>query len=143
LYDLSEAIKSTSQLYLVFQPKVSLRSGKTEGVEALLRWRHPQLGNISPATIVSLAEKTSLMSEITQWVIKKVIAQLKSWRSQGITLPVSINVTVSDFLVPALRMSWKIMFSMRACIRQIFALSVWRQKKFWRVKLRLKKSWIA
>lgn len=74
LYDLSEAIKSTSQLYLVFQPKVSLRSGKTEGVEALLRWRHPQLGNISPAIIVSLAEKTSLMSEITQWVIKTVIA---------------------------------------------------------------------
>lgn len=100
LYDLSEAIKSTSQLYLVFQPKVSLRSGKTEGVEALLRWRHPQLGNISPAIIVSLAEKTSLMSEITQWVIKTVIAQLKSWRSQGITLPVSINVTVSDFSRP-------------------------------------------
>ena len=100
MYDLSEAIKSTSQLYLVFQPKVSLRSGKTEGVEALLRWRHPQLGNISPATIVALAEKTSLMSKITQWVIKKVIAQLTSWRSQGITLPVSINVTVSDFSHP-------------------------------------------
>lgn len=97
LYDLSEAIKAKSQLYLVYQPKVSLRSGKTEGVEALLRWRHPQLGNISPTTIVTLAEKTSLMPEITQWVIKTVISQLKVWRAAGIMIPVSINVTVSDF----------------------------------------------
>ncbi|MGK9171721.1 sensor domain-containing phosphodiesterase [Yokenella regensburgei] len=97
LYDLSEAIKSKSQLYLVYQPKVSLRSGKTEGVEALLRWRHPQLGNIPPTTIVALAEKTSLMPEITQWVIKAVILQLKTWRAAGIKLPISINVTVSDF----------------------------------------------
>jgi EAL domain-containing protein (putative c-di-GMP-specific phosphodiesterase class I)/GGDEF domain-containing protein len=100
LYDLSEAIKAKSQLYLVYQPKVSLRSGKTEGVEALLRWRHPQLGNISPTTIVTLAEKTSLMPEITQWVIKTVISQLKVWRSVGITIPISINVTVSDFSRP-------------------------------------------
>lgn len=100
LYDLSEAIKAKSQLYLVYQPKVSLRSGKTEGVEALLRWRHPQLGNISPTTIVTLAEKTSLMPEITQWVIKTVISQLKAWRSAGIMIPISINVTVSDFSRP-------------------------------------------
>lgn len=97
LYDLSEAIKAHDQLYLVYQPKISLRSGKTEGMEALLRWRHPQAGNISPATIVALAEKTSLMADITQWVIGRVIAQLKIWRAKGILLPVSINVTVSDF----------------------------------------------
>ncbi|SFT59196.1 EAL domain, c-di-GMP-specific phosphodiesterase class I (or its enzymatically inactive variant) [Kosakonia arachidis] len=100
LHDLSEAIKSPDQLYMVYQPKISLCSGKTEGVEALLRWKHPQLGNISPAVIVELAEKTTLMSSITQWVIKTVIAQLKSWKLQGIMLPVSINVTVSDFSRP-------------------------------------------
>nr|WP_269841962.1 EAL domain-containing protein [Enterobacter asburiae] len=77
LYDLSEAIKATDQLYLVFQPKISLRSGKTEGVEALLRWKHPELGQISPAVIVALAEKTTLMTDLTQWVIKSVISQLK------------------------------------------------------------------
>lgn len=100
LYDLSEAIKSPDQLYMVYQPKISLRSGKTEGAEALLRWKHPQLGNISPAVIVALAEKTTLMSDLTQWVIKSVIAQLKLWKQQGILLPVSINVTVSDFSRP-------------------------------------------
>ncbi len=55
------------------------------------------MGNVSPATIVRLAEKTSLMTDITHWVIKTVIAQLQRWRSMGITMPVSINVTVSDF----------------------------------------------
>ncbi|MGY5957428.1 sensor domain-containing phosphodiesterase [Kosakonia sp. BK9b] len=100
LYDLSEAIKSPNQLYLVYQPKISLRTGKTEGVEALLRWKHPQLGNISPAVIVALAEKTSLMADITQWVIKKVIEQLTQWKQRGILLPISINVTVSDFSRP-------------------------------------------
>ncbi len=100
LYDLSEAIKATDQLYLVYQPKISLRSGKTEGAEALLRWKHPQLGQISPAVIVALAEKTTLMSDLTQWVIRSVITQLKLWKQQGIHLPVSINVTVSDFSHP-------------------------------------------
>ncbi|WP_039058142.1 sensor domain-containing phosphodiesterase [Enterobacter sp. Bisph1] len=100
LYDLSEAIKAADQLHLVYQPKISLCSGKTEGVEALLRWTHPQLGPVSPAVIVALAEKTTLMSDLTQWVIRSVIAQLKQWKQQGIQLPVSINVTVSDFSHP-------------------------------------------
>lgn len=97
LHDLSEAIKSKDQLYMVYQPKISLHTGRTEGCEALLRWMHPELGNISPATIVALAEKTSLMNGITDWVIKSVITQLQIWRKAGIGLPVSINVTVSDF----------------------------------------------
>lgn len=97
LYDLSDAIKSADQLYMAYQPKISLKSGQTVGVEALLRWQHPQLGNISPSVIVTLAEKTSLMADITHWVIKTVIAQQQTWRQRGIALPVSINVTVSDF----------------------------------------------
>ena len=97
LYDLSEAINAPDQFYLVYQPKISLHTGFTEGCEALLRWQHPVLGNISPATIVALAEKTTLMNDITHWVIRTVIAQLQHWRAAGITLPVSINVTVSDF----------------------------------------------
>ncbi|WP_312118765.1 sensor domain-containing phosphodiesterase [Kosakonia cowanii] len=97
LYDLSQAIKTGDQLHMAYQPKVSLRTGKTEGVEALLRWTHPELGPISPAVIVTLAEKTTLMADITHWVIKTVIAQVKAWKAIGIDLPVSINVTVSDF----------------------------------------------
>lgn len=97
LYDLGEALKTEGQLYLVYQPKISLRSGKTEGAEALLRWEHPTLGNIPPSTIVAIAERTSLMGEITQWVIHQAIAQLQAWRAAGVTIPISINVTVSDF----------------------------------------------
>ncbi|WP_318376810.1 EAL domain-containing protein, partial [Enterobacter sp.] len=88
------------QFYLVYQPKISLHTGLTEGCEALLRWQHPVLGNISPATIVALAEKTTLMNDITHWVIRTVIDQLRRWRAAGILLPVSINVTVSDFSCP-------------------------------------------
>lgn len=96
LYDLSEAIKSGDQLYLVYQPKVSLSDGHIEGVEALLRWEHPVKGNISPETIVTLAEKTSLMFAITNWVISNALEQLKVWRKIGIGIPISVNVTVSD-----------------------------------------------
>ncbi|XTZ36820.1 EAL domain-containing protein [Salmonella enterica] len=101
LYYLSEAIKGSEQLYVVYQPKVSLHTGNTEGLEALLRWKHPQLGNISPTVIVTLAEKTTLMNDITQWVIKTVITQLKNWRASGIAVPISINVTVSDLSRPS------------------------------------------
>lgn len=97
LYDLGEAIKSNDQLYLVYQPKISLHTGKTEGMEALLRWNHPEKGNIQPSTIVALVERTSLMTSITQWVIRRTLHQLQEWRKQGLMLPVSINITVSDF----------------------------------------------
>ncbi|WP_314418593.1 sensor domain-containing phosphodiesterase [Pseudescherichia vulneris] len=97
LHDLSEAIKAPDQLYMVYQPKISLHTGLTQGCEALLRWHHPVQGNVPPSTIVQLAEKTSLMTDITQWVIKTVIIQLQAWRKAGIDLPISINVTVSDF----------------------------------------------
>lgn len=97
LYDLGEAIKFSDQLYLVYQPKISLHTGKTEGMEALLRWTHPEKGNIPPSTIVALAERTTLMSSLTQWVIRRALQQLQIWRAQGITQPVSLNITVSDF----------------------------------------------
>ncbi|MDX5626883.1 MULTISPECIES: sensor domain-containing phosphodiesterase [unclassified Brenneria] len=96
LYDLSEAIKTEGQLYLVYQPKVSLSDGHIEGVEALLRWQHPSKGNIPPTTVVALAEKTSLISAITHWVITTALSQLKEWRKAGIGIPISVNVTVRD-----------------------------------------------
>lgn len=100
LYDISEAIKAPDQLYLMYQPKISLHTGETIGAEALLRWEHPERGNIPPSTIIALVEKTTLMMDITQWVIREVIRQTTIWRRNGIYLPISINVTVSDFSVP-------------------------------------------
>lgn len=97
LYDLGEAIKASDQLYLVYQPKICLHTGKARGVEALLRWNHPEKGNIPPSTIVALAERTTLMISLTQWVIRRALQQQQIWRAQGIALPVSLNITVSDF----------------------------------------------
>lgn len=100
LYDIGEAIKAPGQLSLVYQPKISLHTGETIGAEALLRWDHPTRGNIPPSTIVALVERTTLMRDITQWVIRETIRQTLIWRKSGIYLPISINVTVSDFSVP-------------------------------------------
>ncbi|WP_017798874.1 bifunctional diguanylate cyclase/phosphodiesterase [Winslowiella toletana] len=98
--DLAAALQSNSGLYLVYQPKVNLQSGKTVGLEALIRWRHPLLGELSPAKFIPLVEKTSLMSEVTDWVIDNTLKQLHQWKNKGIRIPVSVNVTVSDFSRP-------------------------------------------
>ncbi|SFA82978.1 EAL domain, c-di-GMP-specific phosphodiesterase class I (or its enzymatically inactive variant) [Pseudomonas simiae] len=96
LSSLPDAVRSGNQLSLVFQPKIRLPSLACESVEALIRWNHPTLGPISPAEFIPLAEKTALMHSITFWVLHAVVSQAKVWRSKGIELRISMNVTVSD-----------------------------------------------
>ncbi len=96
LSSLPDAVRSGNQLSLVFQPKVRLPSLACESVEALIRWNHPTLGPISPAEFIPLAEKTALMHSITFWGLHAVVSQAKVWRSKGIELRISMNVTVSD-----------------------------------------------
>ncbi|WP_105685664.1 EAL domain-containing protein [Cronobacter dublinensis] len=96
LHDLSESLTKNRGLYLMYQPKIKLSTSKAVGVEALLRWRHPTRGEIPPGVFIPLAQNTSLMDEITQWVIGAALEQLQEWRLQGITLPVSVNISVSD-----------------------------------------------
>ncbi|ELY4512505.1 EAL domain-containing protein [Cronobacter dublinensis] len=96
LHDLSESLAKNRGLYLMYQPKIKLSTSKAVGVEALLRWRHPTRGEIPPGVFIPLAQNTSLMDEITQWVIGAALEQLQEWRLQGITLPVSVNISVSD-----------------------------------------------
>ncbi|WP_105744622.1 bifunctional diguanylate cyclase/phosphodiesterase [Cronobacter dublinensis] len=96
LHDLSESLAKNHGLYLMYQPKIKLSTSKAVGVEALLRWRHPTRGEIPPGVFIPLAQNTSLMDEITQWVIGAALEQLQEWRLQGITLPVSVNISVSD-----------------------------------------------
>ncbi|USW93207.1 GGDEF and EAL domain-containing protein [Pseudomonas proteolytica] len=96
LSSLSDAVRSTDQLNLVFHPKIKLPSFACESVEALIRWNHPTLGPISPAEFIPLAEKTALMHSLTIWVLEAVTAQANQWKSQGIKLRIAMNVTVSD-----------------------------------------------
>lgn len=98
--DLAAALKMDEDLYLVYQPKICLHSGKTVGIEALIRWEHPTRGELFPSTFIPLARKTNLLSELTEWVIKRVIEQLKIWDKQYVLIPVSINASERDFSKP-------------------------------------------
>ena len=82
------------QLTLNYQPKVDMESGQITGVEALLRWTHPELGSISPAQFIPLAEETGLIVPIGRWVLREACAQAMAWQRRGL-LPLSMAVNLS------------------------------------------------
>lgn len=83
-----------NELSLHYQPKVELASGKIIGMEALIRWNHPQFGNISPAEFIPLAEETGLIISIGEWVLKTACQQNKEWQKIGVpSIPISVNVS--------------------------------------------------
>ncbi|NNG25568.1 bifunctional diguanylate cyclase/phosphodiesterase [Telluria aromaticivorans] len=87
------------QFMLFYQPRVDARSGELLSMEALIRWRHPELGLVSPGEFIPLAESTGLIVRIGEVVIDKACAQLAAWRAAGVALvPVSINVSPKQFL---------------------------------------------
>ncbi|WP_121663801.1 sensor domain-containing protein [Metabacillus litoralis] len=78
-----------------YQPQYRLATREVCGVEALLRWKHPKLGMISPADFIPLAEETGLIVPIGRWVLRKVCEQHKRWKDAGLgTVPVAVNVSV-------------------------------------------------
>jgi len=91
---LPQALRDERQLSLAYQPRIDLRTGRCVGVEALLRWFHPLLGDVSPAEFIPLAERTSLMPALTDWVMDNALKQLAMWRQAGMLLNMSINVSV-------------------------------------------------
>ncbi len=90
------ALIAPDQLRLVYQPRVDLASNRCVAVEALLRWTHPTLGEISPAEFIPLAETTASIRHITRWVVRGVCEQLASWRAQGMEMTTSLNVSALD-----------------------------------------------
>ncbi|WP_313376873.1 GGDEF and EAL domain-containing protein [Pantoea sp. CTOTU50773] len=95
--NLASALRQNTGLWLAYQPKICLHSGLPVGLEALVRWRHPLHGELSPALFVPLAEKTELLSELTAWVTDRAIDRLTRLRNSGIQLPVTVNVSSRDF----------------------------------------------
>jgi diguanylate cyclase (GGDEF)-like protein len=90
--ELRQGIQS-GELVVYYQPKVSVRSGRLVGVEALVRWRHPTLGLLSPARFIPAAENTGLIEPLTEWVIDEALAAARRWREEGLYLSVAVNVS--------------------------------------------------
>jgi diguanylate cyclase (GGDEF)-like protein/PAS domain S-box-containing protein len=94
--DLRQAL-ARHELLLHYQPQVSLVSGVVTGVEALLRWRHPVHGMISPAKFIPLAEETGLILPIGEWVLRQACAQARAWADAGWPLRMAVNLSARQF----------------------------------------------
>ncbi|HTA35542.1 MAG TPA: GGDEF domain-containing phosphodiesterase, partial [Solirubrobacteraceae bacterium] len=83
---------------LHYQPKIDLRSGRVVGVEALVRWRHPERGLMMPMTFIPLLEQTALVGPVTLQVIDTALAQAARWRDRGLELGMAVNLSARNLL---------------------------------------------
>lgn len=91
LDDIRQALERR-ELVLYYQPKVNMRTGTVIGAEALIRWQHPVRGLLPPGLFLPAIEGHPISIEIGEWVIATALAQVSAWRSQGLVLPVSVNI---------------------------------------------------
>jgi diguanylate cyclase (GGDEF)-like protein len=89
-----------NQVVVHFQPQVELGTGRVAGVEALVRWQHPEHGLLGPAAFVPAAERTGLIRSLTLHVLDRSLAQAALWRAEGRDLTVSVNLSVRNLLDP-------------------------------------------
>ncbi|RYY78066.1 MAG: GGDEF domain-containing protein [Moraxellaceae bacterium] len=99
LGQLKHALKK-GELALHYQPKVNLDSGKIYGVEALIRWNHPERGMIPPIKFIPRAEQSTLIDLITEFVLEQAIEQLSKWQKAGINVSISVNISTRNLLQP-------------------------------------------
>ena len=98
---LRRAIES-DELLLLYQPKLSLETRQCVGVEALVRWHHPQRGVIPPDQFIPVAEQTGLIKAVSQWVLNEAMRQAREWLNAGIELPIAVNLSMRDLHDPDL-----------------------------------------
>jgi diguanylate cyclase (GGDEF)-like protein len=101
LGELRRAVQSR-QLELYFQPKTMIADGTPIGMEALVRWRHPSRGMVSPEEFIPVAEQSYLIRDLTRYVMDAALAQAARWWHAGLRVQVAVNVSASDLLSPAL-----------------------------------------
>src|SRR5690606_20993775 len=103
---LENALRDAStrgELSLHYQPQIALADGRIIGAEALLRWQHPELGAISPAEFIPIAEDSGQILAIGEWVLRTATAQMKRWQDQGLpALVVAVNLSAVQFRHPDL-----------------------------------------
>jgi diguanylate cyclase (GGDEF)-like protein len=95
LSELRQALADDS-LELYYQPKVSTIGGAPIGVEALIRWKHPERGFVPPDEFIPLAEGSGIMPLLTERVVRLALAQMAQWRAEGMTVPVAVNIAPTD-----------------------------------------------
>ena len=94
---------SRSEFVVYYQPQVNTTTGKITGMEALVRWQHPNFGLISPAKFIPLAEETGLIIPIDKWVLQTACAQNKAWQDAGLPpIRMSVNLSARQFQQPSL-----------------------------------------
>ena len=97
-----------NELVLYYQPVINMRSGEVVGMEALIRWQHPERGLLIPSEFLPLIENSKFEMRLAEWVITQGIAQMETWRRQGLNITVSVNLPARylqshgfvDFIVP-------------------------------------------
>ncbi len=99
--ELRQAIQR-GEFYLLFQPSLELRSRRLVAVEALLRWRHPERGEVSPAEFIPLAENLGMVRQVGEWVLDAACRQVRAWLDAGLRpLRVAVNISASHLRHPA------------------------------------------
>lgn len=99
--DLNRAIDQ-DELFLEYQPQIDLTSGRVCGVEALVRWMHPEQGLIAPADFIPLAEQTGIVQRLTGWVLERALSDCAAWQSQGHAFGVSVNLSPVNLHHPSI-----------------------------------------
>ncbi len=86
------------ELRLFYQPQVDMRSGQVVGVEALIRWQHPERGLLSPGQFLSTIDATPLEVDLGEWVLEHALQQLTQWQNDGIEMPINVNISPTHLL---------------------------------------------
>jgi EAL domain-containing protein (putative c-di-GMP-specific phosphodiesterase class I) len=98
-FELERAI-TRNELELHYQPIFGIGRQALRGVEALVRWKHPQKGLVSPQEFLPTAEREGLMHQLTAWVLREALLQASVWREDGLALHVAVNIAASDLSDP-------------------------------------------
>jgi len=94
-HDLKQAL-TNEEFFLCYQSQIDLRTGRIMGLEALLRWQHPQRGIVSPGEFIPVLEHTGMIASAGEWVIRRVCKQLGSWQQKGIIVKTSVNLSAQE-----------------------------------------------
>ena len=99
--ELRHGIES-DQLFLLYQPKIDLKTGQAIGAEALVRWKHPKLGALTPDQFIAPAERAGLIKQLTLWVLKEALKESRRWDQAGVEISTAVNLSVRNLQSPQL-----------------------------------------